>query len=88
MNTEPKSRTTLTRDQLDGREPATMRPEGAPLDTVCARFATLRGADAAYWIATGERLGDALLTLGRALARIRARRRVERREADESAYGL
>jgi hypothetical protein len=86
MKTTANRRTTLTRDQLDHPE----RDEA--LETACARFPDLRAASAARWLVAGERLGTGLLAfaarLARRGARARTRRRAERLEADEIAYGL
>ena len=81
MNTTTNSGTTNSsaapgRDQLD-----------AQLDTMCARFTSLRSADAVHWLAAGDRLGTALLAFASRLARRRDARRAERRDADRLAYG-
>ena len=73
MNTTTNSGTTPNRDQLD---------------QMCARFTTLRGADAEAWLAAGDRLAAALQSLGGRLAQLRVARRAERRNADGLAYGL
>ena len=78
MNKEMNFRNPPNRGQPDRRQ----------LDAMCARFATLRTADAAAWLAAGDRLGRACLALGRRIARRRAERRRERHKADEIAWGL
>jgi hypothetical protein len=63
-------------------------PNRDQLDMVCARFPGLRGADAARWLAAGDRLGVALCAAAARLARMGAMRRADRRDADRLAYGL